>query len=201
YGYAYSPVGFPANFQIGIASAADGGLPNAQAAWTVFQNRGMQPAPPEYGYNDDPNFAVLPRTLPYTPIVSVYASPNPVASGATTTLYWNASDATSCSATWTSSTAASGQVTTGAITTATSYPITCTGTNGSTAASVNVTIATAAPPPTTTTPPPPAPAPPTGKAPPPATPAKSGGGALGWPGLLVLAVLTGFATNRRRRCK
>ncbi len=196
HGYPYSATGYPANFQIGLTAAADSGLPNVQTAWTIFQGRSVQPSGTT-AYNDYPNFAVLPRSAPYTPIISLYASPNPVASGTTTTLYWNASGATSCSASWTSSTAASGQAATSAISVATSYPITCAGAAGTTTTSVTVSIASAAPPPST------APSPPTGNQPPPASaaPAKSGGGALGWPALLLLAALVSFVTNRRRRCK
>ncbi|MGH7169794.1 MAG: hypothetical protein ACRELG_05900, partial [Gemmataceae bacterium] len=202
-GYPYSATGFPANLQIGLASAGDSGLSNAQAAWTIFQGRSVQPSG-STAYNDYPNFAVLPRSAPNTPTISLYASPNPVASGASATLYWNASAATSCSASWTKSTAVSGQATSGAITTSTSYPITCTSTNGTTSASVTVTIASAAPPPTSAPPPATTPSPPTGGTPPPPAspaPAKSGGGALGWPGLLLLAAFTGAVTSKRRRSK
>lgn len=60
-GYPYSPTGYPANLQIGLASAADSGLPNAIAAWTIFQSRSVKPKPP-HGYNNYPNFAVVPRS-------------------------------------------------------------------------------------------------------------------------------------------
>jgi hypothetical protein len=62
-GYPYSATGFPANFQIGVAGAADSGLPNARAAWNLFQSRSVQPKPP-HAYNNYPNFAVLPRWVP-----------------------------------------------------------------------------------------------------------------------------------------
>ena len=135
-GYPSSSTGFPANMQIGIAMAADSSIANAQLAWQTFQNRSVQP-----NYNDAPQFAVLPRYLPYVPIVNIYASPNPVtAAGSSTTLYWNTSDATSCSAKWTSSTASSGQTSVGPISGTISYPISCTGPNGTTNASVTVSI-------------------------------------------------------------
>jgi hypothetical protein len=63
HGYAYSPTGFPANLQIGLASAVDGGLPHAMDAWRVFESRSVKPAPP-HGYNNFPNFAVIPRGDP-----------------------------------------------------------------------------------------------------------------------------------------
>lgn len=63
HGYAYSPTGFPANLQIGIAAAADSGLPKAHDAWKIFDSRSVRPEPPKYGYNNYPNFAVIPRSL------------------------------------------------------------------------------------------------------------------------------------------
>jgi len=61
-GYPYSNTGFPANFQIGIASAADSGLPNAQTAWSIFDSRSVKPNGPD-AYNNYPNFAVIPRSV------------------------------------------------------------------------------------------------------------------------------------------
>ena len=62
HGYAFSATGFPANFQIGVATAADSGLPHAHAAWTLFDSRSVKPVPP-HGYNDFPNFAIRPRSM------------------------------------------------------------------------------------------------------------------------------------------
>jgi hypothetical protein len=62
-GYAHSPTGFPANLQVGLAAAADSGLPNAHEAWKIFESRSVQPEPPQYGYNNYPNFAILPRSM------------------------------------------------------------------------------------------------------------------------------------------
>lgn len=62
YGYAYSATGFPANFQIGLAAAADSGLADAHAAWQIFESRSVKPKSP-HAYNDYPNFAVLPRSV------------------------------------------------------------------------------------------------------------------------------------------
>ncbi|MDW2983313.1 hypothetical protein [Rhodanobacter sp. KK11] len=63
-GYAHSPTGFPANLQVGLAAAADSGLPNAHEAWKIFESRSVRPEPPRYGYNNYPNFAILPRSTP-----------------------------------------------------------------------------------------------------------------------------------------
>ena len=63
-GYAYSPTGFPANLQVGLAAAADSTLPNAHEAWKIFESRSVRPEPPKYGYNNYPNFAILPRSIP-----------------------------------------------------------------------------------------------------------------------------------------
>lgn len=186
-GYPDSPTGFPANLQIGLAMAAGSNVTNAQAAWQTFQGRSVQP-----DYSDKPQFAVLPRFLPYTPIVNVYASPNPVAAaGDTSTLYWHASGAASCSANWTSSTAASGQAATAPITGAVSYPITCTGPNGSTQASVSVSVASATNPSPSS---PPSSAPPTSSA-----PAKTRfAGSVGWLELVFLLGLAGGVAAQRR---
>lgn len=63
-GYPYSATGYPANFQIGVAAAADSGLPQAEAAWNIFQSRSVKPSGSD-AYNNFPNFAVLPRTQPH----------------------------------------------------------------------------------------------------------------------------------------
>lgn len=62
-GYPYSATGFPANYQIGVATAADSGLPHAKTAWRLFQSRSVKPKPP-HAYNNFPNFAILPRSMP-----------------------------------------------------------------------------------------------------------------------------------------
>ncbi|MHB8404785.1 MAG: hypothetical protein ACYDCJ_05105 [Gammaproteobacteria bacterium] len=182
--YTNSSTGYPANLQLALTMAADTSLPNAQQAWQTFQGRSIQPTPPN-SYNDYPNFAVLPRYLPAVPIVNLYASPNPVAAaGDTTTLYWNASNATSCSAPWTGSAATSGQATV-TVTATSTFPITCTGPNGSTNDPVSVSIGSGTPPP----PPPPATSPPA---------AGAGGGAMSWLGLVFLMTMAGWARAKRR---
>jgi hypothetical protein len=57
-GHPKSAVGFPANFQIGLAAAADSSLPNAAKAWNIFENRSAKP-----NYSGAPQFAVIPRTV------------------------------------------------------------------------------------------------------------------------------------------
>lgn len=59
-GYPYSATGFPANFQIGVAVAADSGLPDAKAAWSLFDSRSVKPSG-NTAYNNYPNFAIMPR--------------------------------------------------------------------------------------------------------------------------------------------
>jgi len=61
HGYPYSATGYPANFQTGLASAADSGLPGAMTAWDIFESRSVKPTTPN-GYNDYPNFALMPRS-------------------------------------------------------------------------------------------------------------------------------------------
>ena len=60
-GYPNSATGFPANFQIGVAAAADSGLPNAATAWSIFDTRSVKPSG-SVSYNNFPNFALLPRS-------------------------------------------------------------------------------------------------------------------------------------------
>jgi hypothetical protein len=60
-GYPYSSTGYPANFQIGLAAAADSGLPSAQIAWSIFDSRSVKPSG-STSYNNYPNFAVIPRS-------------------------------------------------------------------------------------------------------------------------------------------
>jgi len=55
-GYPWNPTGFVANFQIGLAAAADSDLPNANKAWYVFTHRKVATE-----YADSPQFAVIPR--------------------------------------------------------------------------------------------------------------------------------------------
>ena len=61
HGYPDSATGFPANFQIGIAAAADSGLPKALEAWQLFESRSVKPTAP-HAYDNYPNFAVFPRS-------------------------------------------------------------------------------------------------------------------------------------------
>jgi len=61
-GYPYSATGFPANFQIGVAAAADSNVPKAHEAWSLFQSRSVKPKVP-HAYDNYPNFAVLPRSV------------------------------------------------------------------------------------------------------------------------------------------
>lgn len=55
-GYPQSPTGFPANFQIGLAAAADSGVPGARTAWARFESSRIKP-----NYAESPQFAVVPR--------------------------------------------------------------------------------------------------------------------------------------------
>ncbi|HTO29460.1 MAG TPA: hypothetical protein VL017_12775, partial [Devosia sp.] len=76
-GYPYSNTGYPANFQIGVAVAADSGLPNAQTAWTLFDSRSVKPSG-STAYNNYPNFAVMPRFVPYAAVDPIPVEPVPV---------------------------------------------------------------------------------------------------------------------------
>jgi hypothetical protein len=82
HGYPYSSTGFPANFQIGVAAAADIGLPNAATAWSIFDSRSVKPSG-STSYNNDPNFAVLPRSTSQSNITSIPPPTNPIPPPAT----------------------------------------------------------------------------------------------------------------------
>jgi hypothetical protein len=56
-GYPYSPTGFTANFQIGLAASADSNVADAILAWKRFESRRTKP-----DYSDSPQFAVVPRS-------------------------------------------------------------------------------------------------------------------------------------------
>ncbi len=58
-GYPDSPVGYPANFQIGWAAATESNVPDAWRAWQIFQGRSVKP---EYG--KAAQFAIIPRGTP-----------------------------------------------------------------------------------------------------------------------------------------
>jgi len=55
-GYPYSPTGFVANFQIGLAASVDSNVTEARKAWNIFAQRHVKPS-----YADSPQFAIIPR--------------------------------------------------------------------------------------------------------------------------------------------
>ncbi|WP_343853220.1 hypothetical protein [Rhodanobacter soli] len=63
HGYPQSATGYPANLQVGLAAAADSAVPNAHEAWSLFESRSVKPSGTT-AYNNYPNFAVLPRSVP-----------------------------------------------------------------------------------------------------------------------------------------
>ncbi|MEB2314370.1 MAG: hypothetical protein OZ928_21215 [Polyangiaceae bacterium] len=67
-GYPYAATGFPANLQIGAATAADSSNPKGADAWRTFDSRADRPDGNFSGdsdtyYRNYPNFAVVPRSL------------------------------------------------------------------------------------------------------------------------------------------
>lgn len=74
HGYPHSATGYPANLQIGLAAAADSTLANAHQAWSLFESRSVKPQGTT-AYNNYPNFAVIPRSVPYTPDPSPPSKP------------------------------------------------------------------------------------------------------------------------------
>lgn len=76
------------------------------------------------------------------PTVTLTATPTSVASGQTTSLQWNASNATACTASggWSGAKATNGTQQSDALTAAATFTITCTGAGGSATASASVTV-------------------------------------------------------------
>jgi len=81
------------------------------------------------------------------PTVSLTANPSTIANGASATLIWNSTHATSCMASggWSGSEPTSGSTSTGNLTSNQSYTLTCTGPGGTAAQSATVTASAAAP--------------------------------------------------------
>jgi hypothetical protein len=81
--------------------------------------------------------SILPR-----PTVTLTVSPPAVAAGASSTLAWTSSNATSCTASggWSGSLAPNGSQSTGPVSSATSYSLSCTGSGGTASASAMVNL-------------------------------------------------------------
>jgi hypothetical protein len=78
--------------------------------------------------------------------VTLSAAPTSIASGASSTLTWSSTNATSCTASgsWSGTLATSGTQSTGALTASQTYNLSCTGTGGTATQSVTVAVAAAA---------------------------------------------------------
>jgi fibro-slime domain-containing protein len=76
---------------------------------------------------------------PPLPAVSLSANPNTITQGATSTLTWSSTNATQCSAIWTTSTSTSGSLVVNPSST-TTYTIDCFGNNATTTATTTVTV-------------------------------------------------------------
>ena len=74
-----------------------------------------------------------------TPTLNLTANPSTISAGATSTLSWNSTYVTSCSAPWTSATSTSGSFVVSPATT-TSYAMLCTGSYGNVSATTTVTV-------------------------------------------------------------
>ena len=76
------------------------------------------------------------------PTVTLSASPTTIANGGTSTLSWNAANATACTASgsWHGAVATNGTWSTGALSDTTEYELTCTGAGGSATQSATVTV-------------------------------------------------------------
>lgn len=100
------------------------------------------------GGTSTPAHATVSVTASTVPTVTLAASPTTIASGGNSTLSWNSTNATSCTATgsWTGTLGVSGTQSTGALTANQSYQLTCTGTGGTSGTAIaNVTVTQPAP--------------------------------------------------------
>jgi hypothetical protein len=86
---------------------------------------------------------------PPAPTVSLSASPTTINSGQASTLTWNSTNATSCTASgsWSGTKATSGSASTGALTASSTYNLNCSGSGGSAGASASVSVNGTPPPP------------------------------------------------------
>jgi len=94
-----------------------------------------------------PESSALVPPPPPVPAVSLAATPASVANGASSTLTWSSTNATSCTASgaWSGAKATSGNQPTGALTASGNYTLACTGSGGSASASATVTVTAGAP--------------------------------------------------------
>ncbi len=141
--YAIFTDSYYANLQPALAAAVDLGVagPEAWQKWTVVNT-----TIPDY--HNDPTWAIEPRSEANAvgkPIISLSASPNPVAAGGNVELSWTALNASSCSASggWAGARAVSGTATAGPVNTAVTFTLNCSGEGGVTQAAVQVTLAAA----------------------------------------------------------
>ena len=89
---------------------------------------------------------------PQNPTVQIFANPSSVAFGGSSTITWNSSNATSCSASggangWAGGTSLFGSFFTGNLTNTVTYHITCSNSSGSASDSVTVSVGSQPPPP------------------------------------------------------
>ncbi len=77
-----------------------------------------------------------------TPAITLSASPNSITSGSATTLTWNSTNSSSCSASggWSGSRPTSGSTSTGALNSGATYSLSCTGSGGSASASTTISV-------------------------------------------------------------
>jgi len=83
-----------------------------------------------------------PNVVTPPPTVTLSASPTSVSTGSSSTLTWNSTNATACTASsaWSGAEPTSGSTSTGALNQTSTYTLTCTGAGGSTSASASVTV-------------------------------------------------------------
>ena len=86
-------------------------------------------------------YGTTPTPTP-APTVSLSATPTTLNAGSASTLTWNSTDATSCTASgaWSGTQAVSGSTSTGALNSTSTYNLSCTGAGGTTSASTTVTV-------------------------------------------------------------
>jgi hypothetical protein len=150
YQVVLSDLGFPANFaDLALAVTRDTTSVGLIFGGGTFS---FDAVPGRYFLNfiASPNavakagtYGLLVAPAPPAPVVTLTATPVSVASGATTSLTWSATNATSCAASgaWTGTKATSGTETSSALAADSTFTLNCTGPGGSGSQSVSVRIA------------------------------------------------------------
>jgi len=143
--------GYWGNLMPAIAYAVEDGAPGASAAWARLTGASNWSTVLASGFNDIPEWGIVPRSYPTsaptpppvsptpTPTVTLVASAASLNSGGAATLTWRSSNATSCSGTNFTATGTVGSVSVSPSVT-TTYTINCGDYSGTSSSSASATV-------------------------------------------------------------